>query len=284
MTGGESPRDPARAGAASSRCWPSSRRGRPRARHSGRRARAGLRQAGGPAPPRAAARAARRDERGRHAAARPGLPRPAARRRGAARRRRAVVRRQPEPVRGRSAAAARRRWRWRGCRWPPTARSRHGTRRWRICAARRSRVDTDLYWKQQHFDLLLEVPIASERSRFSIDPRLARMGLQGRHDAALPAARRGRARLRVPRQPGAGAPRPALAPGRAALRRRRLLPHPRRHRPPAVHRLPRDPVPAPAAARRHRHGVHGRAFADADRRRCSASRRKGCGSRRWSSC
>jgi len=26
-------------------------------------------------------------------------------------------------------------------------------------------VDTDLYWKQQHFDLLLEVPIASERSR-----------------------------------------------------------------------------------------------------------------------
>jgi len=39
-------------------------------------------------------------------------------------------------------------------------------------------VDTELYWKPQHFDLLLEVPIASDRSRFSIDPRLARMGLK----------------------------------------------------------------------------------------------------------
>ncbi len=38
--------------------------------------------------------------------------------------------------------------------------------------------DTDLYWKQQHFDLLLEVPIASNRSRFSIEPRFARMGLR----------------------------------------------------------------------------------------------------------
>ena len=38
--------------------------------------------------------------------------------------------------------------------------------------------DTDLYWKQQHFDLLLEMPIASDRSRFSIEPRLARMGLR----------------------------------------------------------------------------------------------------------
>ena len=37
---------------------------------------------------------------------------------------------------------------------------------------------TDLYWKAQHFDLLLDFPIASERSRFSIDPRLARMGLK----------------------------------------------------------------------------------------------------------
>lgn len=37
---------------------------------------------------------------------------------------------------------------------------------------------TELPWKQQHFDLLLEFPIASERSRFSIEPRLARMGLK----------------------------------------------------------------------------------------------------------
>jgi hypothetical protein len=37
---------------------------------------------------------------------------------------------------------------------------------------------TDLYWKAQNFDLLLDVPIASDRSRFSIEPRLARMGLR----------------------------------------------------------------------------------------------------------
>lgn len=37
---------------------------------------------------------------------------------------------------------------------------------------------TDLYWKAQNFDLLLDVPIASDRSRFSIEPRLARMGLK----------------------------------------------------------------------------------------------------------
>ena len=37
---------------------------------------------------------------------------------------------------------------------------------------------TDLYWKQQHFDLLLQVPIASPQARFSLEPRLARMGLK----------------------------------------------------------------------------------------------------------
>lgn len=37
---------------------------------------------------------------------------------------------------------------------------------------------TELPWKQQHFDLLLQFPIASEQSRFSIEPRLARMGLR----------------------------------------------------------------------------------------------------------
>lgn len=38
--------------------------------------------------------------------------------------------------------------------------------------------ETDLYWKQQHFDVLLEVPVVSARSRFSIDARFARMGLR----------------------------------------------------------------------------------------------------------
>jgi len=37
---------------------------------------------------------------------------------------------------------------------------------------------TELYWKAQHFDLLLDYAIRSERSRFTIDPRLARLGLR----------------------------------------------------------------------------------------------------------
>jgi hypothetical protein len=37
---------------------------------------------------------------------------------------------------------------------------------------------TDLYWKQQYLDVLLEYPIASESSEFSIHPRLARLGLK----------------------------------------------------------------------------------------------------------
>ena len=38
--------------------------------------------------------------------------------------------------------------------------------------------DLELYWKQQHLDALIEYPIASDRSRFAIQPRLARLGLQ----------------------------------------------------------------------------------------------------------
>jgi hypothetical protein len=38
--------------------------------------------------------------------------------------------------------------------------------------------DLDLYWKQQYLDVLLEYPIASERSDFSIHPRMGRLGLQ----------------------------------------------------------------------------------------------------------
>jgi len=36
----------------------------------------------------------------------------------------------------------------------------------------------ELYWNQQLLDVLFEYPIQSEQSRFSIDPRLARLGLQ----------------------------------------------------------------------------------------------------------
>lgn len=37
---------------------------------------------------------------------------------------------------------------------------------------------TDLYWKQQFLDALLDYPIESERSAFSIHPKLARLGLR----------------------------------------------------------------------------------------------------------
>ena len=39
-------------------------------------------------------------------------------------------------------------------------------------------ASTDLYWKSQHFDVLLELPIASEHARLAIEPRFARMGLK----------------------------------------------------------------------------------------------------------
>ena len=38
--------------------------------------------------------------------------------------------------------------------------------------------NTDLYWNQQLLDVLFEYPIRSDRSEFSIDPKLARLGLQ----------------------------------------------------------------------------------------------------------
>ncbi len=36
----------------------------------------------------------------------------------------------------------------------------------------------DLHWKSQHFDVLLDYPIASDRADFAIHPRLARLGLK----------------------------------------------------------------------------------------------------------
>ena len=75
----------------------------------------------------------------------------------------------------------------------------------------------ELFWNQQLLDVLLEYPIQSDHSDFSIDPRVARLGRTSDHPA-LPAARRRNARVRVPRRSGPRAPRPALVPGRAALR------------------------------------------------------------------
>ena len=65
--------------------------------------------------------------------------------------------------------------------------------------------------------------------------------------------------------PGTGAARSALAPGRAALRRTGLLPHSGWHRPPAVPALPGDSVPPLSRAGRGGDRVHGGALDHADR-------------------
>ena len=54
------------------------------------------------------------------------------------------------------------------------------------------------------------------------------------------------ARMSFVGDPGRRAARSELASGRLAVRRAGILPHPRRHRPPAVSVLPGDPVPAVA--------------------------------------
>lgn len=39
-------------------------------------------------------------------------------------------------------------------------------------------VDTEIFWQQALLDVLMEVPITSEEARFSIDPRLAHLGVE----------------------------------------------------------------------------------------------------------
>src|SRR5262249_30710747 len=112
--------------------------------------------------------------------------------------------------------------------------------------------DIDLPWTEGLLDVLFDYPIQSDRSRFSIDSRLA-------DDLGGPAgpARRRRAAVRVPRQRRVRAARPALASGGAPVRDARLRAHPRRHRPPAVPVLPGDSVPPDSIAGRGGDGVHG---------------------------
>ena len=85
------------------------------------------------------------------------------------------------------------------------------------------------------------------------------------HGAAARPANRGGTRLRTDRGSGSGAAGSALAPGGVAVRHARLRPHPRRHRPPAVPPLPRDPVSQAAAAPHRRDGVHAGALGNAHR-------------------
>ena len=118
----------------------------------------------------------------------------------------------------------------------------------------------DLYWNQQLLDVLLEYQIRSDRSAFSIRPRVDRFG------QSVSTA------LRF--LPPTGVTRafefhgdPGLVPldprwHQAALRfvEFGLLAHPRRLRSPALPSLPGHPAPAPPAADSHRHLVHRRAL------------------------
>ena len=123
----------------------------------------------------------------------------------------------------------------------------------------------DLYWNQQLIDVLLEYPIRSDRSEFAIQPARRPVRPDGHDHASLPDARRRNAGIRVSRRSRPDRARSALAPGCTALRGVGLLAHPRRHRSPAVSAVPRASVPAVAAARHHRHRVHGRPLDLADR-------------------
>ena len=87
-------------------------------------------------------------------------------------------------------------------------------------------------------------------------PGLGPPGPSHDHRAALRYPRWRGEGLPVPGEPGAGAARPQVAPGAAALRRPRLHPHPGRDRPPPLPALPGDPAPAFLAARESRHGLY----------------------------
>ena len=100
--------------------------------------------------------------------------------------------------------------------------------------------DTEIIWQQAVLDALFEYEIEADQSGFSIDPALGRLGIRTVYGAAVRAAGRRRAGLRVLRESGTRAPGPALAPGRPAVRRPRLRTYPGRHRPPAVPGLPGD--------------------------------------------
>ncbi len=117
-------------------------------------------------------------------------------------------------------------------------------------------ADADLYWKQQHFDVLLEYPITSDQADFSIHPRFGRLALRVLTTLRfLPPGGEERA-FEFHGDPG----RVHLDPGwhQAALR---FVESGFLHildgiGPPALHRLPRDPVPQAPPAGHHRHGLH----------------------------
>ena len=135
-------------------------------------------------------------------------------------------------------------------------------------------ADTELFWSQGLIDVLIEYPIQSDRSEFSINPRFARLGQ--RTVTVLRFMPPGGA-VRAFEYPGGRGPGPArspLASGRPAVRPARLLAHPRRNRPPAVSRLPGHSVPATPRARARRDVLHARALGDAHRVRLRSRARR----------
>jgi hypothetical protein len=127
--------------------------------------------------------------------------------------------------------------------------------------------DTSIFWEQGILDVLFDYPIRSDQSHFAVHMAFDRLGIRvvtalrfmppGGVVRPLRARRRCRTR----------SARSQVAPGGAAVHHARVLPHPRRHRSPAVPVLPGDSVPPCLDAGANRHGVHRRAFDHADRRR-----------------
>ena len=194
-------------------------------RHSQRRHGPGLPEAGRTAPPAAGPRAAQGDARhGLPQAARRDQHRPArprARRADAARRRDPLGVGLPRPLRERRRSSARR----------ASSSVRAALQSDKSFAsydealahltAPRLPAQTEFFWSQGLLDVLFEYPIHSDQSRFSIEPRLARLGIRTLTVLRFLPPGGARPRLRVPRRSRAGAARSALASGGAAVRQAR---------------------------------------------------------------
>ena len=126
-------------------------------------------------------------------------------------------------------------------------------------------AQTEFFWSQGLLDVLFEYPIRSDQSRFSIDPRLARLGIRTLTVLRfLPPAGAVRG-FEFPGDPGLVQLDPALAPGRGAVRHARIPPHARRRRSSAVPGVPGDAVPPRLVAGRRGDGLRRGALDHADR-------------------
>ena len=185
-----------------------------RARCAERRPDPGLPQAGRTGLAAAGARAAGVDERHPLADHRrvpePGRPGNADR---APRRRQGLDCRPHRRLRRRRPSRPSRASRPSACRCRPTRRSTPTTARSGRCSVRRCPSDTELVKSQAMVDALLEYPIRSARSRFSIDPHYRLLGLKALTVLRFVDGGWRRARAGVSRRPRPRPARSALAPG-----------------------------------------------------------------------